>query len=591
MNSATHSFYPLWDMTQPELPTRSRLCHLAPIGVRTPEVENLTSFTMRLAAAHLVEPGVLFTREISSCLNYPPRLKSESESLAYAFYQIQHIQTVNGIGPAVAHWVSALESLTSQSELHLLTMLPWKNLLTCQSLMRKTRAWCPDCYADCKDQREPIYEKLLWTLIPVSACVQHQRLLEENCPFCGRTSPMLLSRSHLGHCFRCDKWLGSDDRTNLPESVQPGEDLIQQIEKARAVGEMLALSADLSPSFSPRDFHALLTRYTRQITAGNFAAFARFLGLNYRTLMEFRYDVNIRPTLDTFIKPIQRLELSVKNFLAGKESEIELPDWREFHFSGSSSSTKELIQAAVNDPARPSLSELATQIGYKSKASLKRIAPELCREISARNHEVRVNNPQANKRRYDDKTLREKFSAALAENPSGTPIQIANAIGYKDCKSLIDRCPDLYSALVERRRANRKHRNELLEKVLKAALMEHPPPTIKAIATRLGLKTTSAIHHNFPELERAIADRARAYWEAGLKRAQLALESALTEVPPPSVPEVARNTNQGVGKLYLHFPDLCRQVAANYSAYRHQRSVARMEEKRKSKMNRLPHNS
>jgi hypothetical protein len=116
-------------------------------------------------------------------------------------------------------------------------------------------------------------------------------------------------------------------------------------------------------------------------------------------------------------------------------------------------------------------------------------------------------------------------------------------------------------------------------------------PAIKAIATRLGLKTTGAIHHNFPELERAIADRARAYWEAGLKRAQLALESALTEVPPPSVPEVARNTNHGVGKLYLHFPDLCRQVAANYSAYRHQRSIARMEEKRKSKMNRLPHNS
>ncbi len=88
MNSAARSFYPLLDMTQSEMPPRSRLCHLAPIGVRTPDVENLTSFTMRLAAAHLVETGVLFTREISSCLNYPPRLKSESEPLAYAFYQL-----------------------------------------------------------------------------------------------------------------------------------------------------------------------------------------------------------------------------------------------------------------------------------------------------------------------------------------------------------------------------------------------------------------------------------------------------------------------------------------------------------------------
>jgi len=77
MKRAARSFYPLLGLTQPELPPRSRLCHLEPIGVRTPEVENPTSFTMRLAAAHLVETGILFTREISSCLNYPPRLKSE----------------------------------------------------------------------------------------------------------------------------------------------------------------------------------------------------------------------------------------------------------------------------------------------------------------------------------------------------------------------------------------------------------------------------------------------------------------------------------------------------------------------------------
>src|SRR5215475_10267712 len=559
MKRAARSFYPLLDLTQPELPPRSRLCHLKPIGVRTPDVENLTSFTMRLAAAHLVEPGVLFTREISSCLNYPPRLKSESESLSFAFFQIQHTHTVNGVGPAVAHWVSALESLTSQSELHLLTMLPWKNLLTCQSLMRKPRAWCPECYADSKDQREPIYEKLVWSLIPVSACVRHQRLLEDVCPFCGRSSPSLLSRSHPGHCFRCDRWLGPDDRTRPPDSVQPGEALIQQIEKARIVGEMLTLSADLSPSFSVRNINALLDKYSRQITTGNFAAFARFLGLSYQTLVESKYTENIRPTLDTFIRLIQRLKLSVKDFLDGKETEVELPDRSEFHFNGNASPTKELLQAAVNDPARPSLTELATQIGYKSKVSLKRIAPELCREISARNQEARISNPQANKRRYDNKILRKRVSAAMAENPSATPIQIANAIGYKDGKSLMDRCPDLYSALVERRRSNMKERNESLEKALKAALMEEPPTTINAIAKRMGLKTTCAIHHNFHELERAVTERARAYREACLKRAQLALESALMEIPPPSVPEVARNTNQGVGKLYLNFPDLCRQ--------------------------------
>jgi hypothetical protein len=461
-------------------------------------------------------------------------------------------------------------------------MLPWKNLLTCQSLMRKTRAWCPDCYAESKDQREPIYEKLIWTLVPVSACVRHQRVLEENCPFCGRTSPALLSLSHSGHCFRCDKWLGSNDQANPDQS---GEDVIQQIEKARIVGEMLALSADLSPSFSPRDFNALLNRYVRQITAGNLAAFARFLGLNYRTLVDFRYGVKIRPNLDTFIKFIQRLEISVKDVLAGKESTIKLPDRSEFHFTCGALSAKELLQAAVNNPARPSLSELTAQIGYKSQSRLRQIDPELCKEISARHRQARVINPQANKRRYDTHTLREKLTVALDENPPLSLTQIAKGLGYRAQRNLRDRCPDLYEALMERRRAYLRECKESLGRVLKAALIEQPPPTIKVITARLGLKTSGAISHNFPELARAITDRARAHQEGCIERARLALESALTEVPPPSVPEVARNTNQGVAGLYSNFPDLCRQVAANYSAYRHQRSIARKEEKRKSKMN------
>lgn len=351
--------------------------------------------------------------------------------------------------------------------------------------------------------------------------------------------------------------------------------MIRQMEKARVVGEMLALSADLSPSFSPRDFNALLNRYAQKITAGNLAAFARFLGLHYRTLMEFRFEESTRLTLDTWIRLIERLKLSAKDFLAGKDPEIELPDRRKFHFTGNASTVKDLLQAAANDPARPSLSELATRIGYKSKGSLRRIAPELCREISARNREARAGNPQADKGRSDDKTLREKFKAALAENPSATASELAHAIGYQDIKSLIDHCPDLYSALMERRRADRKQRHESIEKALKAALMEQPPPTITAIAVRLRMKNPCAIHHNFLELERALTERVRAHREECLERARVALERALTEVPPPSVPAVARNTNHDAGKLRRHFPELCRQVAANYFAHRRQRSIAK----------------
>lgn len=167
------TLYPSWDIALPEIPPRSRLYHLAPIGVSTPDVESLTSFMMRLAAAHCVETGTLFAQEVALLINGSYFLKSGTEPIAYALHLVKEIHTVNGVGPAIARWVSALESLTCQSDLHLLTMLPWRNVLTPRFLMRKTRAWCPDCFADSKDKHEPVYERLAWTLIPVSACIRH----------------------------------------------------------------------------------------------------------------------------------------------------------------------------------------------------------------------------------------------------------------------------------------------------------------------------------------------------------------------------------------------------------------------------------
>lgn len=579
-----HAFYPSWDITLPELPARSRLYHLAPIGVGTPDVENLTSFIMRLAEAHCVVTNDLFKQEIAPLFSCSYLFNSETEPISQAIHQVYHTQ-MNGVGSAIPRCISALESLTCQRDLHLLTMLPWKNLLTPQSLMRKTRAWCPDCYADSKNQCETVYEKLIWTLIPVSVCIRHQRLLEDRCPFCGQSSPALKYRSRPGHCFRCERWLGSDNQTKTRGADQSKENLIQRIEKAKIVGEMLILSADLPPSLSPRDFIDLLNRYAQQITAGNNSAFTRFLGFDSRRLDVLRGNVNSRPTLDVFIAPVQRLGLSVKDFLDGKESKIELLDRREFRLPPIISLARELMQAAVADPACPSLSEVAARIGYKDKDSLRQANRELYKEISARNRQVRVYDPQAHQCLYDNQTLREKLTAALQENPAPPLSQIAKDLGYQTQVRLKARCPDLYYALVERRRAYLKECREAIEKALKVALIEEPPPPLTAIASRLGMKSPTAILYHFPELAKAIVDRARDYKQKCLELAKLALESALTEVPPPSVPDVGRRANLSATKLYRDFPDLCRLVAANHLSHLRQRSIVRKQEKLESKMN------
>src|SRR5262245_37602369 len=114
-NLQTQTLYPSWDIALPAMPPRSRLYHLTPIGASAPEVESLTSFIMRLAAAHCVETGTLFAQEMALLINSSYFLKSETEPIAHALHLVKGIHTVNGGGTAILRWVSALESLTCQS--------------------------------------------------------------------------------------------------------------------------------------------------------------------------------------------------------------------------------------------------------------------------------------------------------------------------------------------------------------------------------------------------------------------------------------------------------------------------------------------
>lgn len=579
----SHIFYSVWDVTAPELPPRSRLSHLAPIGAGTAEVESLTGYIARLAAIHCVNPGALFAQEMVPLINCSYLLKSETEPVGHALHLVKKIQTVNGGGAAISRWVGALESLTCQDNLHLLTMLPWGRFLAPRYLMRVVRTWCPDCFAEDREKGESAYERLIWTLLPVSICLHHRKPLEETCPHCGHTSPVLTVRSRPGHCFFCDRWLGAQ-RTKVREMEQPWEESIQRLEKAQLVGEMLTLSPKLPPSLSPRDFADHLNRHIRQITVGNAAGFARFIEIDYLVLRALRYGVN-RPVLDVFITLLLGLQLSVKDFLDGKQSGIEPPDRREFILPRSLPRVKELMQAALIDPVCPSVSELSSRIGYQDQGNFRQADPEMCKRISARNRKVRTYDPLAHRQLYDDQTLREKLSAACQENPAPSLQQIAKRLGYKYPSTLHARCPDLYNALIERRRTYLKERNESVKRQLTSVLTEEPPPSLRKIAARLGHKSESRVSYQFPELAKAIADRYRGYWKNGRDQAKLALEAALTECPPPSVRQIARDTARSLSSLYRHYPELCRQVAANRIQYLHTRSVT-SKERRKAEIKR-----
>lgn len=140
--------YEHWAPVITEIPPRSRLFPLVPVGIGTGQSESLTSYVMRLAEAHCLYVTTLYS------LILHPAVRAEVENQdsegsrialkgAHGITRSGH--TWNGVSEVASRHVRALERLTCVKDLHLLTWLPWEAALSHQ--LRQRRAWCPACFS------------------------------------------------------------------------------------------------------------------------------------------------------------------------------------------------------------------------------------------------------------------------------------------------------------------------------------------------------------------------------------------------------------------------------------------------------------
>lgn len=571
------ALYPAWELTPPPLPPRSRLYRLAPAGVGTAEVESLTSYIIRLAAAHAVETGTLFARELVPVTGRSYLLTPERKPRASALLFLKDIHALNGASYGAAAFSEALSSLTCHPHLHLLTMLPWKGVLSLSGLTRRTRAWCPGCYAEQRTRQEPVTDALLWTLSCVTACARHRRRLETVCAHCGRSSPWLTNKARAGHCFRCQAWLGSVNPSGARDGAMT-TDLAERVQVAALAGEVLSLSPRLegSRALSQQNFVARLSGYIRQLTKGNVAAFARFIGSDYLKVRQLKAGINL-PTLEVQIHLLRRLRLTAADFFDGRPAAVARPEQRDIYLPHKKAEVRSFLEAALTDPTCPSLGELAARLGYKREALLRSLYPELCRAICARHRAVRDTSSFHRVRLYDDQALRAVLQAALQETPAPALQAVAERLGYKYAIPLRQRAPDLYRALLERRRAYLREKSEETKAILQATLAEDPPPTLRMVQLRLGVKSDGTLKCQHRELCRTIVERYRAFREAATLAVRPALEAALTEEPPPSVRQIACRTRRCISALYRREPDLCRRLATRRLAHSAWRAEAKRQ--------------
>jgi hypothetical protein len=515
--------YESWNCDSPvSFPTRSYLYHLSPLGVGTELVESLTGYISRLAEAHSVPASVLVRRELI------PRLRQESDTLAeectvaqnYAFIYDSYV--LNGISDCPRRWIRTLEASTGQHSLHVMTMLTWAGVISDLHLLRSNRAWCPQCFDFWRSAKLPVYEPLLWAIKVVAVCPIHERSLEERCPRCGRGSQALTAKARPGCCYRCRSWLGT------PASHRPSATAHDaELTVAHSVGGMLALAASLPQAPSAVYFKDNLRHCIHEFAAGNHSHYARLSGVSFDSIERWLAPgSSIR--LDSFLRMCCSLQLP-----AGRLLSEHMPS---------------------NDPGWERARHLAQQISSCARQR---------KPFYARPAPQGVTRLETSPSPETQESLRQRFERALVP-PAPQALQtIAIDLGFNNSSSLYNRFPDLCRAMVLKNRRWRRHEDDRIRHALTKALEEHPAPSMKELAVRLG-HTANALRSRFPELSAALAARIPERRLFEREHVREGLQSALELTPPASMKDVARLIGRDVNYLRVLFPGLCRQITGRY---------------------------
>ncbi len=385
--------YESWDVSPVPLPPRSRLYHLAPIGIGTSEVESLTGYLVRLAAAHCVSPFVLARREIAPTFGTERRAEIEMQLGGLMGCVARRL---NGPEPEAGRWAEALTILTGRTDLHQLTMRPWAGVIGRPALLRATLAWCPACYSAWREEGREVYQPLLWSLQVVTVCARHRQPLQDRCPSptCGRPQPIIAPAIRPGHCTACGHWLGEQE-AGLPLSSPAISEqaMAWRLWVTEAVAEMLKATSLPRGPFPRGRLKEIIEECIEHL--GGDGPLRGFAHLSWDTIEVWRRGASI-PTLESLLRFCYYLGTTPRHLLTKGATAVALSDglrpvtpdapkprrpWGLFDVEVA----RRAIATALADASEPlpSVAEIARQLGC-AVGTLIHHLPEECRMLAER---------------------------------------------------------------------------------------------------------------------------------------------------------------------------------------------------------------
>ena len=413
-----------------------------PVAVGTPYIESLTSYITRLAQSHSITISTLMTRELAPILDKDYVQKNAKRGLSTL---LNRGAAINSIGELAQLFADSIERLTLEKDLSALTLLSFRDCLSSKELLHKTKSWCPDCYEEWRSADKTIYEPLLWSFRDVRVCAYHNRLLQTTCFNCGRHIPWLHSKSRIGYCPYCDRWLGSsnDTQKTYESVVLSKNELERSMWISNNIGELIACSGE--NSIIKQENIAKAIREIINITyQGNIAPFAKSLKLPKNTvwmwakgksLPKLKFILNICYCLD--ISLLSFLKLEPRAFESLEIDSTRLTDVVSVKRISPKNFDAEKIEKDLQtiirsqDISPPTMKEVAEKLGFDVRV-ISEHYPELCKAISDKHRRAR-NRVRARKIEESCQEVRQAVSTLIqrGEYPSEARVsQLISQPGY-----------------------------------------------------------------------------------------------------------------------------------------------------------------
>lgn len=247
---------------------RSRRFDLVePIGIGTGLVEASSSVWKRTAERLSVRFGDFVRWAFDQQAMATNSQSAESGQLALN----RRMLGIDGLTTVGERYLEPLRGLVASDHIEACTLLPFSGLLCGKLLLRRRRAWCPICLSSMEEKNQ-VYEPLLWRLRDVTMCPIHSVDLVEVCPVCNGPVQEVISRcARVGCCGLCGNWMGTkgsvlvhrDDQepgarmsrvvlsllAHTAEFKNPGHDgrlTLRRMVKSREIRDLLASTLGVS---------------------------------------------------------------------------------------------------------------------------------------------------------------------------------------------------------------------------------------------------------------------------------------------------------------------------------------------------------